>query len=135
MITYYLHKRVNMYPESGGVSTKATTIYDKKLYHQGKLVLDSLDWHGVAMVEFKKHSKNGKFYLIEVNPKYWGSLDLGLAAGIHIPYLHSTMSSRDYSKLKKKTEYKKITFFWPIEDLQRVFHSEKRLKGLIESWP
>ena len=42
-----------------------------------------LKWHGVAMVEFKKKFLTNKLYLMEINPKFWGSHDLAIASGIN----------------------------------------------------
>jgi predicted ATP-grasp superfamily ATP-dependent carboligase len=39
------------------------------------------------MVEFKKNVRDGRYYVIEANPKFWGSLDLSIAAGVDFPWL------------------------------------------------
>jgi predicted ATP-grasp superfamily ATP-dependent carboligase len=79
------HRRVREYPPSGGASTCAELFSDPSLLSLGRQLLDALAWHGVAMVEFKRHVADGLYYLIEVNPKFWGSLDLALAAGCDFP--------------------------------------------------
>ena len=38
-----------------------------------------------AMVEFKRSDRDGEFYLMEINPKLWGSLDLAIQAGCNFP--------------------------------------------------
>ena len=45
-----------------------------------------MKWHGVAMVEFKV-SSDGIPYLMEVNARFWGSLQLAIDAGVDFPYL------------------------------------------------
>jgi predicted ATP-grasp superfamily ATP-dependent carboligase len=39
------------------------------------------------MVEFKLDRRDGLYKLMEVNPKFWGSLDLAIAAGVDFPLL------------------------------------------------
>ena len=39
------------------------------------------------MVEFKLDARDGDYKLMEVNPKFWGSLDLAIAAGVDFPWL------------------------------------------------
>ena len=85
-ISDYQHMRLREAPPTGGASVAAITINDDDLKRQGRLMLESLQWNGVAMVEFKK-SHNGHLYLMEINSKFWGSHDLGLAAGVNFPFL------------------------------------------------
>jgi predicted ATP-grasp superfamily ATP-dependent carboligase len=82
---YFMHRRIREFPVTGGVSTCATSIYDKTLYETGKKILDELQWEGPVMVEFKKNMEDGRYYIIEINPKFWGSLELCLAAGQNFP--------------------------------------------------
>jgi predicted ATP-grasp superfamily ATP-dependent carboligase len=79
------HRRVREDPPSGGASTCAELFSDPSLVALGRQLLDALAWHGVAMVEFKRHDADGLYYLMEVNPKLWGSLDLALAVGCDFP--------------------------------------------------
>lgn len=88
----FMHKRVREYPITGGPSTVAKSIYVPKLKKLGLKLLESLNWHGVAMVEFKKDSVDGEFKLMEINPKFWGSLDLAIASGVDFPYLAAKMA-------------------------------------------
>ena len=37
------------------------------------------------MLEFKFFK--GNYYLIEANPKFWGSLDLAIASGVNFPLI------------------------------------------------
>jgi predicted ATP-grasp superfamily ATP-dependent carboligase len=89
----FMHKRIREYPITGGPSAVAESVYDPDLKAAGLQLLDSLHWHGVAMVEFKKDSKTGKFVLMEINPKFWGSLGLAIASGVDFPYLACIMAT------------------------------------------
>lgn len=89
----FMHRRIREYPVTGGPSTMAESVYDPALRDAGLRILDSLNWHGVAMVEFKKDEKTGEFVLMEINPKFWGSLGLSIAAGVNFPYLASRMAT------------------------------------------
>ena len=85
-IAHFMHERIHEYPITGGASTLAKSIYDAKLKDYGDKLLSNLKWHGVAMVEFKK-DYDGNYKLMEINPKFWGSLELSFKAGINFPYL------------------------------------------------
>ena len=84
---FFMHKRLREYPISGGASTLAESHSDKKLMQHGKKILDYLRWEGIAMVEFKQDERTGIFYLMEINAKFWGSLDLALVCGVNFPQM------------------------------------------------
>jgi predicted ATP-grasp superfamily ATP-dependent carboligase len=88
----FMHRRIREYPVTGGPSALAESIFDPGLRDAGIHLLDSLKWHGFAMVEFKKDKKTGKFVLMEINPKLWGSLELAITSGVDFPYLTCKMA-------------------------------------------
>ena len=64
------HRRIREYPISGGPSACLESIYDDKLVDYAVKLLSALDFHGIAMVEFK----GGR--LLEINPRVWGSFPM-----------------------------------------------------------
>lgn len=112
---FFMHKRLRELPITGGPSTAAMSIYDPVLKELGLRILKVLNWHGVAMVEFKKDYRDGEFKLMEINPRFWGSLDLAIASGVDFPYLLVKMLIE--GDIPLQTEYKVgIKFVWPFPD-------------------
>jgi predicted ATP-grasp superfamily ATP-dependent carboligase len=87
-----MHRRVREFPITGGASTAAVTVLKPELRRAGMRILQELKWHGVAMVEFKKDERDGQYKLLEINPKFWGSLDLPIAAGVDFPTLTARLA-------------------------------------------
>lgn len=107
----FMHKRLREYPKTGGPSTFAESVYDSRLRELGLRILDNLNWHGVAMVEFKNDVKNGDFILMEINPKFWGSLDLAIASDVNFPYLICEMAM--HKNMPQDFEYETgVRFRW-----------------------
>ena len=126
---YFMHKRVREYPITGGASTCAESYYDENLKEAGLKLLESLGWHGVAMVEFKKDSMSGEFKLMEINPKFWGSLDLSIESGIDFPFLSVKMTLD--GDVEPAFHYKNnVRFRWPFPD--DVFHFFANPKSIFE---
>ncbi len=88
----FMHHRIREYPVTGGPSAVAESVYDPALRDAGLRILDSLHWHGVAMAEFKKDAVTGDYVLMEINPKFWGSLGLAIASGVDFPCLACQMA-------------------------------------------
>src|SRR3989454_473918 len=82
---HFAHERIHEFPLTGGGSSYRRSIRPPdELLAAGKQLLDILQWHGVAMVEFKVRN-DGTFYLMEVNPRLWGSLALPIDVGVNFP--------------------------------------------------
>jgi predicted ATP-grasp superfamily ATP-dependent carboligase len=83
---HFTHERLHEYPLTGGRSTYRKSIQpDPRMLAAAETLLKALEWHGVAMVEFKL-GQNGDFYLLEINPRLWGSLALAIDAGVDFPF-------------------------------------------------
>jgi hypothetical protein len=64
---------------------------DRELVAGSASLLRQLDMQGPAMVEFKVDSRDGKPKLMEVNGRFWGSLQLAIDAGIDFPLLYTQL--------------------------------------------
>lgn len=82
-----VQERVRSFPPEGGASTCRRTVAGPKLIAYADDLLSTLDWQGVAMVEFRIDPRDGDPKLMEINPRLWGSLALSVAAGVDFPYL------------------------------------------------
>jgi len=83
----FVHRRIREYPVIGGPSTFRESVWNPELAEMGVRLLRALGWYGVAMVEFKVDPRDGVPKLMEVNPKFWGSIQLPIASGVDFPYL------------------------------------------------
>ena len=83
----FAHKRLREYPNSGGPSTLRESVRFPEIEEYAMTLLKALDWHGVAMVEFRVDPRDGKPKLMEINPRFWGSLQLAIYSGVDFPYL------------------------------------------------
>jgi predicted ATP-grasp superfamily ATP-dependent carboligase len=62
------------------------------------------------MVEFRRSSKHGRFFLLEINPRFWGSLPLAVACGFNFPYLLCLLALGLPLKTPSACPRKKLTF-------------------------
>ena len=83
----FVHRRIREFPLSGGPSTLRESVSRPEIADVAVRFLRELGWSGVAMVEFKVDPRDGVAKLIEVNPKFWGSLNLAIASGVDFPAL------------------------------------------------
>jgi predicted ATP-grasp superfamily ATP-dependent carboligase len=88
----FVHKKQRMYPVQGGPSTLREGVEHPQIMEWGVSLLKSLNWVGVAMIEFKVDPRDGTPKLMEVNPRFWGSLHLAIVSGVDFPYLMLKMA-------------------------------------------
>jgi len=82
----FTHERVVEYDPGGGASLGARgPVLDPRLYGVGRMVLSRLRWTGPLMVEVKWVPAEERYFVVELNPKFWGSLDLPVSLGYHFP--------------------------------------------------
>jgi predicted ATP-grasp superfamily ATP-dependent carboligase len=132
-LAWFMHRREREYPATGGASTAAESIDDPALHAIGAKLLRELRWHGIAMVEFKR-LRDGRYVLMEINPKFWGSLDLAIAAGVDFPWLAVQLALR--RPIDVPVYRVGLRFQWIARDLlhaaARPRHSGRVLRDLLD---
>jgi predicted ATP-grasp superfamily ATP-dependent carboligase len=129
----FMHKRIREYPPSGGRSTAARAFYSPRLKELGLRLLTALKWHGVAMVEFKHDAVADKFVLLEINAKFWGSLELALSAGVN--FGADLIRVFRGEKLQYKEDYDRShEFYWPLDDDIVTLLRTRSLRGFADYW-
>ena len=100
----FVHKRLREYPITGGPSTLRESVVNDEVKELGVKLLSAMKWYGVAMVEFKVDPRDNKPKLMEINPRFWGSLPLAIYSGVDFPYLLYKMAMRE--DFEAVTKYK-----------------------------
>jgi len=122
----FVHKRLREYPVTGGASTLRESVRNDDVRDMAHTLLKALDWFGVAMVEFKMDPRDGIPKLMEINPRFWGSLSLAVAAGVNFPYLLLKMSrGENFKPVEHYQIGKKCRWFLPGDILHFIFNPKR----------
>lgn len=85
-VATFAHRRLREKPPSGGVSVLRESVAPHPGAAEfGLRLLRELKWHGVAMVEFKLDERDNTPKLMEINGRFWGSLQLAIDSGVDFP--------------------------------------------------
>lgn len=85
-VAAFSHRRLREKPPSGGVSVLSESVAMRPdLKEYAERLLTALEWNGVAMVEFKLDERDNVPKLMEINGRFWGSLQLAIDAGVDFP--------------------------------------------------
>jgi len=100
----FVHRRLREYPLSGGPSTLRESVDRPDLVALSARLLESLGWTGFAMVEWKTDPRDGVARVLEVNPRFVGSLELAVQSGVDFPWLlHQVATTGDCPEVKSYT--------------------------------
>ena len=81
-------RRTRQFPmDFGRFSTYVETVHEPQVVEPALRLLAATRITGLVEVEFKRDPRNGRFLLLDVNPRVWGWHTLSKRAGVDFPYL------------------------------------------------
>lgn len=83
----YVQKELRQYPLKGGPSTLTESVLRPDLIDLTHNLLKDFGWYGIAEADIMIDPRDGLPKLLEVNTRFWSSLQAAVLAGIDFPYL------------------------------------------------
>jgi predicted ATP-grasp superfamily ATP-dependent carboligase len=81
-------RRTRQYPIDFGYSSSFVETLDvPEIVAPSQRLLAAIRYTGLVEVEYKLDSRNGRYKLLDINPRLWTWATLGARAGIDFPYL------------------------------------------------
>jgi predicted ATP-grasp superfamily ATP-dependent carboligase len=110
------------------------TTWEPELLERAATLWKALDWHGPAQVELKVDEKSGRASLLEVNGRFWGTLDLSVRAGVNFPWLAARIAKG--LPVRAPEGYRVgLRYRWPIPyGLLLALHRESRWQAVRMSF-
>lgn len=130
LLAVFGHKRLREYPVSGGPSTLRVSHRDEKLIEQTVRLFKEMQLVGVAMAEYKTDPRTNEPVLMEINPRFWGSLQLAIASGVNFPILyHKLALGKNFEPILDYPVGKLCRWLWP-GDLLHFLTNPKRFDNM-----
>ena len=83
-----LARRTRQYPpDFGRASTYVESVERPEIVEPSEQVLADLRWDGLVELEYKQDPRDGRFKLLDINPRAWGWHTLCARAGVDFPVL------------------------------------------------
>ncbi|HEY0376482.1 MAG TPA: ATP-grasp domain-containing protein [Pyrinomonadaceae bacterium] len=131
VVAWFAHERLrDTRPSGSGSSLRRSIRLEPRLREPAERLLSELKWHGPAMVEFRDDGTSEPC-LMEVNGRFWGSLQLGVDAGVNFPLLWVAILKGQ--RVEPAPEYAEgVTLRWLWGDLKRF---ARILRGAPAGYP
>ena len=78
-------KRVQTWEDFGGGGIINKTTFEPEIMGYAEKMLGYIKWNGPVLWDFIQDKKNKKYFLLEINPKFWGTTQLTISAGLNMP--------------------------------------------------
>jgi hypothetical protein len=134
LMARFAHQRLHEIPYTGGHSSLRCAHVDEELFADAERRAALLGWEGPAMFEYRQDPKSGRFALMELNARFWGSLHLALYAGVDFPKILADLVrgaavepqlAYDEKCLARLTVPGEIQHTWSfLKDRQRPLHAK-----------
>lgn len=80
-------RKLRQWPPRFGTGRACEARWDPDFAARGHELLAALDYHGISQLEVKRDPRDGRDYLIEVNPRSWLWIGLATKVGVNLPYV------------------------------------------------
>jgi predicted ATP-grasp superfamily ATP-dependent carboligase len=85
LVTSFVQEELRGYPLWGGPSTLQESVERPDLVDLALRLLAPIGWCGPVEVEFMEDPRTGEPVLMEINPRFWASVDLAVRCGVDFP--------------------------------------------------
>ncbi len=87
-------------------------IYNEEVYFLIEKLMKLLNWSGIANIDLRYDEEEKNYKILEINPRFWGSIIGSLAAGINFPYL-SCLAALNQS--------------FPVPEYQKIYYAKPEI--------
>ena len=124
----FMLKKIRQYPPHFGVGAAVESCKNDELLEIGRNLFKKLNYTGIGSAEFKIDKKDGKFKLIEINPRYWQQNYLATYCGVNFPHINytdlmqiKTQNSTDFDTgvkwINKQLDFNSFLFYYRKREL------------------
>lgn len=125
-MTYH---NLRAFPAEKGAGVLRETVDAPAMEQVAKDLLGPMGWHGVAQLDFRwDGTPEGRPYLIEVNPRFWGGLIQAVESGWDYPWMlyslaaHGKVEAVEDGRYDVRTETPFLAFLATLQDIAENSH-------------
>jgi D-aspartate ligase len=80
-------RKLRQTPPGIGTCRVGEAVWEPEAVDAALQLLEAFEYHGLSQVEFKRDPRDGRFRLMEINPRLWQWHGLAAACGVDLPRL------------------------------------------------
>lgn len=84
---WFTVQKLRQFPPRFGDGSFQRTVEAPEVLGHSRRLLEAFRYRGLVMVEFKRDARDGIWYLMEINPRTVSGNQLGITAGVDLPWI------------------------------------------------
>jgi predicted ATP-grasp superfamily ATP-dependent carboligase len=120
-LAYFVGKKLRTYPRRAGRSTYLELVKDAEVERVGLDMLRTMKFVGIVKIDFKRNPRDGKLYVLELNPRFNLWHYLGAKSGINLPRMvYEDLHGRSVAEYR--TDIKWLSFLTDFKAFLRSYY-------------
>lgn len=88
LLAEFAGRKLRLTPPHFGAGSYVESIDAREVATEGRLVLERLGFRGMANMNFKRDERDGRLFLLELNPRFSNWTGLDISCGVDFAYLY-----------------------------------------------
>jgi len=84
LVEFFVLRKLRQWPTDSGITVEATSSHELELVSQVLPLFRQLGWRGPVEVELKRDVRTGRVCVLEINPRFSGTVAFPLSAGVDL---------------------------------------------------
>jgi D-aspartate ligase len=93
-------------------------VHDAQVHELAVRLAETLHWNGIIHVDMRRREATGRVEIIEINPRFWGSIRGSLHAGVNFPQLACLAGT---GREVPATDYRDVRYMNAASMIKRVW--------------
>ncbi len=115
ILAYTIQKALYPNPSPYKAAEAIEFVHHPQVFEVARKLMSALKWNGVAHIDMRVRASSSRVEIIEINPRYWGSIQGSLLVGVNFPYLACLVSLGETFPLPEYRDSKYMSAFPAIK--------------------
>ena len=131
-VAVHVYKEIKQYPVNGGPAVTAISVEKEEWVDNMLRILKNVGWKGPAHMDVLYDSSSNTPRLLEINPRFWMTLNLSIKSGVDFPYLLHRLANKE--EIEKINSYRVgIKYRWVLpNEILWLMQTPDKIKGFRE---
>lgn len=122
IVAEFVGKKLRLTPAHFGMGCYVESAKSAEVINEGRSILRSLNYSGMANMNFKRDERDGRLYFMELNPRFSFWIGLDCACGVDFPYYYYKLCLKEQIIANKEYPIGKkwISLYHDIREIKTI---------------